>query len=230
MASPLLQLPRELREVICLSALLESTTPLSLLTTCRQLNMESQPLVYQRPIKLPSQARLFDWIEHSRPQNLKQVRHLSIQLTDVDLSPLLVPNRPPDQSAPTASSLYENELARFDAALRSLPGLTELTVVPPRLLHSQLLRGMYLSLLALIPRLHPSLKLLIVHDDPAVLDVVSALQSLPKVVFKDSRHASGGKSSTADARGLGKAHSPSRTKSPCGGESITKVKAEGRSC
>jgi hypothetical protein len=52
-------------------------------------------------------------------------------------------------------------------------------------MHSQLLRGMYLSLLALIPRLHPGLKLLIIHDEEATLDVVTALRGLPKVIFKD---------------------------------------------
>jgi hypothetical protein len=46
---------------------------------------------------------------------------------------------------------------------------------------------MYLSVLALIPRLHPCLKLLVVHDDEeSVLRSVKALRNLPRVVFKDS--------------------------------------------
>ncbi|KAM0721271.1 hypothetical protein Q7P37_003559 [Cladosporium fusiforme] len=191
--------------------------------------MEAQPLLYQRPIKLSSQTKLFDWIDRSCAPNLRQVRHLSLQLTDIDLSPLLMDrsqNSQPNARAPTAWSLYENELARFDAALRSLPGLTEITLAPPKVMHSQLLRGMYLSLLALIPRLHPSLKLLVVHDDEAILDVVKALQGIPKVIFKNSQPAAGGaggKLANGEA-GSKKSPSPRSTKSPRGRS--TKVKTE----
>lgn len=192
-ASKLLQLPRELREDIYLLALLQCQTPTSLLTTCHQVQMEAQPLLYHRPINLSSQAKLFDWIDRSRAQNLKQVRHLALHLTDIDLSPLLsdrrqhqhnhpndddqMPQQDPSPSqlpTPSAWTLYESELARLDTSLRSLPSLTELTLVPPRAMHSQLLRGLYLSLLALIPRLLPGLKVLVVHDDAAILDVVGA--------------------------------------------------------
>jgi hypothetical protein len=202
-ASPLLQLPRELRESICLFALLNTPTPTSLVTTCQTLNMEAQPLLYHRPIKLSSQTKLFDWVNRSRPQNLKHVRNLSLQLTDVDMTlrassersnnqtqhqnPPRQQHQHPHHQAPSAWSLYEAELSNFDAALRSLPSLTEITIVPPRAMHSQLLRGMYLSLLALIPRVHPCLKLLVVHDDEAsVLRAVKVLRNLPRVVFKDS--------------------------------------------
>jgi len=169
--------------------------------------MEAQPLLYHRPIKLSSQSKLFDWINRSQLKNLKHVRNLSLQLTDVDMtqrtsserlsqtkhqhspSPSPSPSQQRQQyhQAPSAWSLYEEELCKFDAALRSLPNLTEITIVPPRAMHSQLLRGMYLSLLALIPRVHPCLKLLVVHDDEAsVLKAVKALKNLPRVVFKES--------------------------------------------
>ena len=108
------------------------------------------------------------------------------------MTPSLVFDRAQAQRTPSAWSMYEDELSRFDAALRSLPSLTEITIVPPRAMHSQLLKGMYLSLLALIPRLHPGLKLLIIHDDEAMLDVVTALRNLPKVIFKDPRVGRGG--------------------------------------
>jgi hypothetical protein len=200
-ASPLLQLPRELRESIYLFALLNTPSPTSLVTTCQKLNMEAQPLLYHRPIKLSSQAKLFDWVNRSRASNLKHVRNLSLQLTDVDMTLRIPssersrtqhqhspsPQRQHYHQAPSAWSLYEDELCNFDAALRALPSLTEITIVPPRAMHSQLLRGMYLSVLALIPRLHPCLKLLVVHDDEeSVLRSVKALRNLPRVVFKDS--------------------------------------------
>lgn len=180
--------------------------------------MEAQPLLYQRPIKLTSQAKLFDWVDRSRSQHLKQVRHLTLQLTDVDLSLSLDPTQQ-NERAHSAWTMYEKELARFDTALRSLPGLTEITIVPPRIMHSQLLRGMYLSVLALIPRLHASLKLLVVHDEASVQDMVKALQALPKVIFKES-HAS----RASDERITKKALSP-HSRSPR--EKATKIKLEG---
>lgn len=239
MASQLLQLPRELREEIYLLALLHSPNPTSLLQTCPQITMEAQPLLYQRPVKLSSQAKLFDWIDRSRAQNLRQVRHLSLHLTDIDLSPLLASDRSRsrDQNQnqnenspkpPSAWSLYEDELARFDTALRSLPSLTEITIVPPRVMHSQLLRGMYLSLLALIPRLHPGLKLLVVHDDETILDVVKPLQGIPKVVFKNSQVAGGGKGANGEVVEIKKSPSSSpptsKSKSPRG--KATRIKTE----
>jgi hypothetical protein len=218
-ASPLLQLPRELREDICLFALLTSDTPTSLIATCHQLNMEAQPLLYQRPVRLSSQTKLFDWVSRSRNSNLKQVRHLALQLTDVDMTPTLVFDKIQAQRTPSAWSLYEDELSRFDAALRSLPSLTEITIVPPRAMHSQLLRGMYLSLLALIPRSHPGLKLLIIHDEAATLDMVTTLRGLPKVIFKDSQ---GGRGS---GEGKVKKSTSPHSRSPRG--KFTRVKIEG---
>lgn len=219
MASPLLQLPRELREDICLFALLASDTPVSLITTCQQLNMEAQPLLYQRPVRLSSQTKLFDWIRRSRGSNLKQVRHLALQLTDIDMTPSLAFDRVEAQRAPSAWSMYEDELSRFDAALRSLPSLTEITIVPPRAMHSQLLKGMYLSLLALIPRIHPGLKLLIIHDEAATLDVVTALRGLPKVIFKDPLVGRGGGETKVKKSTSPHSRSPRRK--------LVKVKVEG---
>lgn len=177
--------------------------------------MEAQPLLYHRPVKLASQTKLFDWVNRSRAQNLNQVRNLSLQLTDVDMTLRAQSNRPQThhhqhsqdqnqqhQQPPSAWSLYETELQNFDAALRSLPSLTEITIVPPRSMHSQLLRGMYLSVLALIPRVHPCLKLLVVHDDEeSVLRAVKALSGLPRVVFMDS--AAAGAVGVADGKGGG---------------------------
>jgi hypothetical protein len=199
--------------------------------------MEAQPLLYHRPIKLSSQTKLFDWVNRSRAQNLKHVRNLSLQLTDVDMTLRASSGRSQTQhqhpqqhyrQAPSAWSLYEDELCNFDTALRALPSLTELTIVPPRAMHSQLLRGMYLSLLALIPRIHPCLKLLVVHDDEAsVLRSVKALQSLPRVVFKDSLVAGRGGSSSEDVDGkVKKASSPPVAIARSPREKVVRVKVE----
>jgi hypothetical protein len=182
--SPLLQLPPELRDEIYRFALLSSNTTLSLLTTSHSIKMEAQPLLYQRPIKLSAQSKLFDWTARSRASNLKQVRNLTLHLTDIDLSPLLDPDAIFSQPPVTAWSLYEDEVVRFDNAFHLLSGLLELTIIPPRIMHSQLMRGLYHTLLSLIPRRYPRLRLLVIHDESAILDAVAALQGLPKVSFK----------------------------------------------
>ena len=184
-ASSLLRLPPELRDEIYRFALLSPGTTLSLLTTSHQLKMEAQPLLYQRPIKLSSQAKLFDWIKRRRNSNLRQVKNLTLRLTDIDLSPLLDPENLQTRPQMSAWTLYNDEIARLDRAFWALPALAELTIIPPRIIHSQLLRGLYLSLLALIPEQYPRLRLLVIHDESAVLKAVAALQGLPKVTFKE---------------------------------------------
>lgn len=183
--STLLRLPPELRDEIYRFALLSPDTTLSLLTTSHQLKMEAQPLLYQRPIKLSSQAKLFDWIRRSRSSNLRQVKNLTLRLTDIDLSPLLDPGILQTHPQISAWTLYNDEIAHLDRAFRAIPALVELTIIPPRIIHSQLLRGLYLSLLALIPDHYPRLRLLVIHDESAVLEAVAALQGLPKVTFKE---------------------------------------------
>jgi hypothetical protein len=202
--------------------------------------MEAQPLLYHRPIKLSSQAKLFDWVNRSRASNLKHVRNLSLQLTDVDMTLRIPssersrtqhqhspsPQRQHYHQAPSAWSLYEDELCNFDAALRALPSLTEITIVPPRAMHSQLLRGMYLSVLALIPRLHPCLKLLVVHDDEeSVLRSVKALRNLPRVVFKNSPVVAAGRGRSGDVK-VKKASSPPVVVVRSPREKVVRVKAE----
>ena len=91
-------------------------------------------------------------------------------------------------------------------------------------MHSQLLRGMYLSILALIPRVHPYLKLLVVHDDEeSVMKAVKILQNLPKVVFKDSPSVATRSSGDVGVK-VKKASSPPLVRSPR--EKVTKIKVE----
>jgi hypothetical protein len=95
-------------------------------------------------------------------------------------------------------------------------------------MHSQLLRGMYLSVLALIPRLHPCLKLLVVHDDEeSVLRSVKALRNLPKVVFKDSQAAVGRSGGSGDVSvKVKKASSPPVVIVRSPREKVVRVKVE----
>lgn len=58
-----------------------------------------------------------------------------------------------------------------------------LRIVPPGPSHSQLLKGMYLSLLALLPRRCPKLKNLTIDDSDAVLQKVPSLKRIASVTF-----------------------------------------------
>lgn len=64
-----------------------------------------------------------------------------------------------------------------------LPSVSELTVTPPQAGHSQLLRGMYFSFLALVPRLYPGLKRLTVDDTEGIVESVPSLTQLSSICF-----------------------------------------------
>lgn len=195
-------------------ALLDSrpaTPSLQLLQTCRHISMEARPSLYKRPTSFTSQAKLFAWIDGSRKQDLRRVRGLTVRLTDVDLSSLL--DRPTTSTAETRGgvwALYQHELERLDDAVKALPSLSSLTVVPPRAGRSQLLKGLYHSFLALLPKRCPKLKHLELQDAEEVLDAVPALRDLPNVKCtgnplrcgpgRRSREASAEKSVAEDER------------------------------
>lgn len=195
---PLLDLPPEMRLDIYELALLDAKPALSspsLLQTCSLINMEARPTLYKRPASFPSQAKLFDWIDDSRKQDLKRIRTLTLRLTDIDLSSLI------DQSSPSTAretslwARYQAELGRLDDALRALPNLSSLTIVPPKAGRSQLLKGLYHSFLSRIPRRCAKLKRLEVQDDEQILPSVPVLRQIREVVFAGSsvRSTDGGK-------------------------------------
>ena len=177
----LYNLPTEMRLDIYELALLDAqptASGVSLLQTCRHINMEARPTLYKRPTSFSSQAKLFEWIDRSRNQDLKRVRTLTLRLTDIDLSLLL------DQSSPTRTTrasvwiLYQSELERFDDALKALPSLSNLTIVPPKSGRSQLLKGLYHSLLGLIPKRCPKLGRLELQDSDEILEAVPSLKDV----------------------------------------------------
>lgn len=65
--SPVLAIPPELRDGIYTAAL-SGSSDLALLQTCRQINMEAQPALFQRPVTHSSQASLFAWAEDTTRQ------------------------------------------------------------------------------------------------------------------------------------------------------------------
>ncbi|WPH02003.1 Hypothetical protein R9X50_00485700 [Acrodontium crateriforme] len=177
--SHLLALPPELRNKIYSAALLDTIPNIALLQACRQINMEAQSTLYQRHISFSSQETFLQWIERSHSSNLRDVKRLTLQITDIDLSPLF--DR--DRGCRNAWSLYQRELQQLDQALASLPNVSDLTITPPTSSCSQLVRGMYLSFLTLISQRYPKLENLILNDHEDILQKVPALGRLPKVTF-----------------------------------------------
>ena len=157
----------------------------TLLQSCKQINMEAQPALYKRPTSFKSQINLFAWIDRSRRSNLNRVRTLTLRLTDVDLTPLFDRSSPSRRSKTNIFTLYETELRRLDDAFAALSNLTNLTIVPPRICQSQLLKGLYYSFLALLPRRCPKLSRLEVHDAKDILEAVPALKNVANVVFME---------------------------------------------
>lgn len=193
-----LQLPPEMRLAIYEAALLDHSDSdessystdededLSLLQMCRQVNMEAQPVLYQRPKSFTSQAKLFSWIGRSQRSNLERVRTLKLQLTDVNLSGLLLQQTSSRRKHTTAWSLYQAELEKLEEALRSMLNLSSLTIIPPKESGSMLLKGFYRAFLASIPSRCPKLRKLELHDNEEVLKDVPTLNEIRDVNFTKS--------------------------------------------
>jgi hypothetical protein len=199
--SPFLELPFEMRQAIYEAAILDDTeggsdseesatisTSINLLQTCRQVKMEAEPIRYQRPQSFSSQAKLFLWLDRSREANLERVHTLTLHLTDVDLSRLLDPTMTSAPKHPTAWSIYEEALGRLEDALRSLPNLSSLTIIPPKDNRSALLKKFSQLFLTTIPTHCPKLKRLELHDTKRVLEHVPTLHSIREVVFTEHQH------------------------------------------
>lgn len=181
----LLALPAELRCAIYTEALSDSDDGLPLLQVCHRINMEASSILYLRPVSFPSQSKLFAWIERSRENDLKRVRTLTLRLTDIDLSPLLDPTASRPSGGQSAWSLYQQELERLDGALRCLPGIEQLSIIPPKRMQSSLLKGIYLSFLNQLSLRCPKLKYLTIHDKADVLQKVPSLSTISKVIFAE---------------------------------------------
>ncbi|KAF7191945.1 hypothetical protein HII31_06755 [Pseudocercospora fuligena] len=156
-----------------------------------QHSMETPLVLSHRPVNFISQQKLFTWIEQSQQQDLARVRTLSLRLTDIDLSPLLAATSSSGGGeTESAWGLYNTELERLDGALRCLPGLEHLTIVPPSRNKSSLLRGIYRSFLSQIPKRCLKLQHLIIHDFETLLETVPELKNVRKVDFEEPTTAS----------------------------------------
>jgi hypothetical protein len=198
--SPFFRLPLEMRQAIYEAAIFDDSdggpnsdenmtpsTSASLVQTCRQVKIEAEPKRYQRPQSFSSQRKLFAWIDHSRHSNLERVRTLTLHLTDIDVSSVLVPNIFDPHEGVRPSDLYRHELAQLEDALRCLPNLASLTIIPPKKNHA-MLSNFYRSFLVCIPTRCPKLMRLELHDTNDILAYAPTLNNIEEVVFTEVAH------------------------------------------
>lgn len=185
-SSPLFRLPPEIRLSIYHAILVENNDSTAILQTCSQIDMEAREVLYQRAPNFDSQAKLFTWIAKSTARNLNRVRTITLRLTDVDLNSLLEDSGPKRRTRSTLWSLYVRDRERLEQSLSALSNLSKLTIVPPQIGHSQLLKNLYHSFLAEIPRRCPRLKQMEIYDDERLLETVPELKKVRRVIFTDS--------------------------------------------
>ncbi|KAF2007053.1 hypothetical protein P154DRAFT_615144 [Amniculicola lignicola CBS 123094] len=156
----LLALPLELRELIYKEVLANSNNGLQLLRTCREIYQESRKFLYQRPIVFRGQSALYDWLEKTPPEYLLQVAEVSLELEDVDHTPLLNPTKDGSTSPPPplrSWQLHEEELGRLQDSLSRLAAIKtlHLRALPERqsFLYRDFLAGFLDLLSATSPKL-----------------------------------------------------------------------------
>lgn len=130
--TPLFALPLELREIIYQEVLLDPLQGPEILRACQTVHAEALKFLYQRPIIFQSQAALYEWLAE-RPQHvLRDVHEISLELQDVDLTPLLMSDPSTDSSGRTRSlrtwELYEEEINALDEAFTKLPNVSTLII------------------------------------------------------------------------------------------------------
>lgn len=141
--SPLFNLPGELREYIYKNVLAQPSSTLSLLRTCHRIYTESYGFLFQRTLQFGSQSLLYRWLEEAPQKFLPDVTKISLELQDVDLTPLLLQDVTLPILQPTTSptlhtwDIYERETEKLKLAFRKLPNLKSLTlrIMPGQLSH-----------------------------------------------------------------------------------------------
>ena len=145
--------------------------------------MEAHEVLYQRSLSFQSQAKLYAWIQRSRKTNLRHVLSITLRLTDVDLESLLEGPSSKRETRTSIWTLYKDDLQKLRRSLSSLPNLSRLNIIPPKIGHSLLLKDMYHFFLAEIPRRCPKLKGLTIDDSNELLKAVPALEEVHHVTF-----------------------------------------------
>lgn len=128
----LFTLPLELRQLIYQAVVASPLHGPELLQTCREIHLEAQKYLFERPISFRSQLALYNWIDQVPHEHLPRARVISLNIQDVDLRSLLngsaLISHPGDPPRLLTWDLYEAELDRLYHALRELPNVQKITI------------------------------------------------------------------------------------------------------
>lgn len=186
--SPFLDLPLEIREQIYGGLLSDpSCRNVQMLRTSQQVYVEAQPFLFKRPLAFASQFDFYDWVKQSKADNLRYVQTIHIKLLDVigheglDRSSIQVYRK--NLPSPIVQS-YEEDLARFAAALKEVPNVRGLTLYKNRTAdESDPFRDFYGACFALITKQLAGLRSLTFYVDQVPLEFLSSLQALQSLRF-----------------------------------------------
>ncbi|KAL5387568.1 hypothetical protein PMIN02_008054 [Paraphaeosphaeria minitans] len=187
--TPFFALPLELRELIYQDVLLDPSQGPEILQACHDVHAEARKFLYQRPIVFRSQAVLTGWLADRSQKVLQDVHDISLELQDVDLTPLLNSDPSADGSGRTRSlrtwELYEEELAALDRAFTQLPNVTTLTIRATSGRQTHLYEDFVAKVLQMLASHWPLLQDLSLEGNMhnQSLDAVEALQSLTAFSF-----------------------------------------------
>ncbi|UPX14610.1 uncharacterized protein EKO05_0005087 [Ascochyta rabiei] len=157
----LFTLPLELRELIYRAVLSSPLDGTELLRTCREIYLEAQKFLFERPLSFRSQSVLFHWLNRVPPEYLPQAKVLSLNIQEVDLRSLLsapaLVSHPGDPPRLLTWELYEAELERLNHALRQLPKIQRIIIRAVSGRQSFLYRECLQRFLGMLGSLYPDL-------------------------------------------------------------------------
>ena len=185
--SAFLDLPLEIREQVYGGLLSDSSCKnVQMLRTSQQVYAEAQPFLFKRPLAFASQFDFYGWIGRSSSQNLRHVQCIHIKLVDVisqeGLAESSIQVYRKSSPSPIIKS-YEEDVARFAAALKAVPNVRSLTLYKNRHAESDHFREFHRSCFALITKGFAGLKSLTFYVDQIPLEFLSSLHNLQSLRF-----------------------------------------------
>lgn len=189
------KLPLEIRQQVYEHVL--ATTPYGntgLLRVCSRIYFEARQYLFKRPVTFQSQSDLLQWV-HSVPQeHLFHVTTVQLRLIDMGSDELfrifkrhLTLSKTVSMSDSPLISPYQEEcdrqIAKIEAALRSLPNIYDFTILQPDPSASSTCLYMHTTFLSLVARLYPRLRKLTLHATKISLSPLRFYKHLRSLTF-----------------------------------------------
>lgn len=179
---PLLDVPEDLRQRIWETVFLDSPDAISLLQTCHQIQLEAQPLVFQRPLSFRSQSELELWLSSVDTNYTSGVRVLHMTLQDLDSLPA---GGTGHQSWPSVSllELYRDETERIATLLSKFPSITDFSLSKPETIRSYYYNDFYFTVARKVATELPGLHGFTYFSDEHSFEFVKSLHNLRRFSF-----------------------------------------------